>query len=124
MIRNNNVYRYAPATDVWATLAACTGCEDYNMTESDERGHVFGHSASGEIIASAATARAGSGCRMKYISHVAAAGDRAAVQSSEPGPAVAHDLERQLMRHVSGFVSSIRIVDIAKSSGPIPMRVC
>lgn len=50
MIRNSNVYQYDPGGDAWTTLLACAGCDDLNMTESDEFGHIFGHASSGEII--------------------------------------------------------------------------
>lgn len=50
MIRNNKVYSYDPPTDTWATLASVAGGDDYNMTESDEYGHVFGHVATGQIV--------------------------------------------------------------------------
>ncbi len=50
MIRNSSVYRYAPTTDVWTRMTSITGSDDYNMTESDEYGVIYGHTAAGQIV--------------------------------------------------------------------------
>ncbi|MCK6525288.1 hypothetical protein L6R49_28115, partial [Myxococcota bacterium] len=50
MIRNSNVYKYTPATDTWTTVTSISGGDDYNMTESDEYGVVYGHTTSGQIV--------------------------------------------------------------------------
>jgi hypothetical protein len=50
MIRNSAVYRYVPDTDTWTTLTSISGGDDYNMTESDEYGVVYGHTSSGQMV--------------------------------------------------------------------------
>jgi hypothetical protein len=50
MIRNNNVYQYTPSTDTWTTVTAISGDDDLNMTESDQFGVVYGHTASGQLV--------------------------------------------------------------------------
>ncbi len=50
MIRDNTVYRYDIDTDTWTSEASYSGSDDLNMTESDESGHIYGYSGSGEII--------------------------------------------------------------------------
>ncbi len=49
-IMNSAVYRYTPSDDTWETLTDITGSDDYNMTESDEDGHIYGYTAEGDIV--------------------------------------------------------------------------
>jgi hypothetical protein len=49
-ISNSHVYRYTPADDAWETLTAIAGSDDYNMTESDEDGNIYGHTSDGNIV--------------------------------------------------------------------------
>lgn len=49
-VRNNAIYVYHPSTDTWATVLTISGGDDANMTESDEFGHVYGHTADGHIV--------------------------------------------------------------------------
>ncbi|GDX79030.1 hypothetical protein LBMAG42_08410 [Deltaproteobacteria bacterium] len=50
MIRNQRVYKYDPATDVWTSVTSISGGDDYNMTESDEYGVIYGHTNNGRIV--------------------------------------------------------------------------
>ncbi|MDP2304999.1 MAG: putative metal-binding motif-containing protein [Pseudomonadota bacterium] len=49
-IMNNTIYRYTPSTDGWDTITTITGGDDYNMTESDEVGNIYGHTSDGNIV--------------------------------------------------------------------------
>jgi hypothetical protein len=50
MIRNSAVYKYEVATDTWTTEATTTAADDYNMTESDENGVIYGYDETGNIV--------------------------------------------------------------------------
>ena len=43
MMRNDNVYTYDPDTNAWSTVTSITCGDDYNATESDEYGVIYGH---------------------------------------------------------------------------------
>ena len=49
-IANGYIHQYDPDADAWTQLATYTGGDDYNMTESDEFGVIYGHSQAGSII--------------------------------------------------------------------------
>jgi hypothetical protein len=49
-IANGYIHMYEPDIDTWTELTTYTGSDDYNMTESDENGIIYGHNALGEII--------------------------------------------------------------------------
>jgi hypothetical protein len=49
-VRTGQIHKYRPWTQEWEVLNTYTGTDDLNMTESDEFGHVFGHTQEGDII--------------------------------------------------------------------------
>jgi hypothetical protein len=50
-VRSGNVFAYNTTSDAWSTVASVPGADDYNMSESDENGVVYGYDASsGDII--------------------------------------------------------------------------
>ena len=50
MIRDDHIFSYDTETDAWDTVTTYVGVDDANMTESDQYGVIYGHSATGQMI--------------------------------------------------------------------------
>jgi hypothetical protein len=50
LMKNNVIYKYTVATDTWTNVTSWVGSDDYSMTESDENGVIYAHSADGNFV--------------------------------------------------------------------------